>query len=172
MNLFTRWFSRPSPRGSRAAPPEYKTAARTEPAAAIELHSDAPEDQARAGLHFGGLGLAGLLDCHSEWLRRLARSLDEKHEDLPVHLDSIVDDHNCALGRWLNSDIRERFGETPEYRDLSRRHHEFHRLAADICRCHNQGLHDVARWGLLRDLKARSEQLRQDLESFFKQHPL
>jgi hypothetical protein len=127
-------------------------------------HDDSP------ALHFSGFDLATLLDCHSDWLEHLSRNLDDDNDGLPVLLANVMRDDNCALGRWLYSDIKDRFGHTQEYQQLLRHHAEFHRLAGDICRCHNQGLFETARWGLGHDLKILSAQIRQDLETFYHRH--
>lgn len=145
MSIFTRWLSH-------------------------QLHHPPVVQDAPPALHFSGFDLASMLDCHSAWLEQLGRDLDDDHDDLPVLPANVARDDICTLGRWLHSDLGERFGHTREYQDLLQHHAEFHRLAGDICHSHNLGLNETARWTLGHELSALSRLVHQDLERFYLHH--
>ncbi len=81
--------------------------------------------------------------AHKAWKKRLFEYLEgNSKEDLQP--GKICVDYLCALGKWIHSDGKMRFGEQPVFIKLMEEHAKFHVHAAKVVEAHNLGNEDLA----------------------------
>jgi methyl-accepting chemotaxis protein len=76
-----------------------------------------------------GFDLLGFQAGHIGWKKRLAEVLAGK---TTITERDVSDHHQCALGKWYDTDGKARWGHLTAFRTLHDEHAEFHRLARAI----------------------------------------
>lgn len=72
--------------------------------------------------------------AHHDWKLALQQAI-EQGEVLDV--ENIKRDDCCALGTWLHSDGKIRYGKHPEFVDLVAKHKDFHEITSVVARIIN-----------------------------------
>jgi hypothetical protein len=81
--------------------------------------------------------------AHKAWKKRLFEYLEgTSNEDLQP--GKICVDYLCALGKWIHSDGKMRFGEQPVFLKLMEEHAKFHVHAAKVVEAHKLGNEELA----------------------------
>lgn len=73
------------------------------------------------------LQLTVLKAVHYQWRERVYMSVLNKTNTIPAE-----DEHHCLLGRWYDSEGREKFGTLPAYIRLGEMHRKLHQAAAEL----------------------------------------
>jgi hypothetical protein len=81
--------------------------------------------------HFHGLNMKDAIDAHLAWKARLKAQLEGGGGEM-LEVGQVASDDQCALGKWLHGEARQRFSNLPEYIDLLRLHSKFHLDAGKI----------------------------------------
>lgn len=78
------------------------------------------------------------MQAHANWKKRLMDYIDGKsNENLQPH--NICVDNRCALGIWIHSKGRARFGEYSLFQQLVDEHAKFHYHASKVVEEHQAG---------------------------------
>lgn len=92
---------------------------------------------------FEGLDIKGALDAHAKWRERLEDHIEGKSQE-SLQVGVVACDDGCALGEWIYSVGRKKFGHLKELEDLRIVHADFHLCAGDILLKHGSGNRDEA----------------------------
>ena len=116
--------------------------------------------------HFHGLDMKGALEAHRAWRVRLeAQIRGDATESLEVA--NVAADHNCALGKWLHGEGKNRFTNVTEYEELVRDHANFHLAAGEILMTSHQGKRESASRMLKSDFRHHSDRVQLSLVRLF-----
>ena len=75
--------------------------------------------------------------AHKIWLQRLELFLDAIDES-GLDIDSVSDPSACSLGQWLKRS-EAKLGTLNQYRDLQKKHDQFHLIASEVVRAKRTG---------------------------------
>jgi hypothetical protein len=81
------------------------------------------------------------LMLHQTWKERLLTAVQARE---PLEVDRLQRDNCCALGEWIYSIGHDKYGTSPEFIDLLKRHQEFHEVAGIVAAAINGGEFDRA----------------------------
>lgn len=93
---------------------------------------------------FYGLKIRQAIDAHQRWKGRLEKYLDGASEEM-LEIATVSRDNCCALGQWIYSEGKSRFGTIDEYEQLRHTHAQFHLAAGEILLEHQSGNTEKAR---------------------------
>ncbi len=84
--------------------------------------------------------------------------------DKTINPDDLADDRSCRLGSWYNSaDTDERFGRSPNFRELQAPHRQLHSAGREAIRLHRSGaLHESL--AAFKQMEQSSERVMQILD--------
>ena len=80
---------------------------------------------------------------HRAWVRAVEEYFRDERERPPP-----LDHRRCNLGRWLDSEARQRFGATAPFLAIEPLHREVHALVRDMCKLRADGAKERALAGL------------------------
>ena len=100
---------------------------------------------------------------HVAWKTQVYRAI---LADKTVDPDSLVDHQHCRLGRWyVSAEAGERFGHSPNFRDLEAPHELLHGVGREAIKLHRGGsLHDSL--DALKRMEQASERVMHILDRF------
>lgn len=75
------------------------------------------------------MDLRSAIDAHAAWKVKLRRALITCEK---LDADTLSMDNQCAFGKWLHGEARQKFGQSKSYADCLRSHAAFHRIAGSI----------------------------------------
>nr|CRH05737.1 Protein of unknown function. Putative methyl-accepting chemotaxis protein [Candidatus Magnetococcus massalia] len=79
--------------------------------------------------------------AHLEWLGQLENVIRGRQKMQP---DEVTDVHQCAFGKWFDTDGAEHFRQAPVFQELDRTHREVHQQAREIVVLMAEGKRDEA----------------------------
>ena len=102
------------------------------------FHSDAHLDPhehaaalAAARRATASLDIDEAIRAHERWKDQLLARLHSAQEQ-PVRTDRVCDEHQCALGHWIDADGHRHLAHYATFRELQDNHRKFHALAGEI----------------------------------------
>lgn len=87
---------------------------------------------------FYGLKIKQAIDAHQRWKGRLERALNGTSDET-LEIATVSRDDCCALGQWIYSEGKSRFGQMDEFEHLRGAHAQFHLAAGEILLEHESG---------------------------------
>ena len=90
------------------------------------------------------LDLKAALDTHRAWKIKLEDELSG-HSTSPIDVDVIASDCQCTLGKWLHSTGENLYSEYEQYHSAVEAHANFHIVASEVVKEHQQGDTDTAK---------------------------
>ena len=135
-------------KGKRAEPAQGKSASVDVATASLKLVPPSAPVQAPAPAALqgavqesdqsaGGLDFASAIQAHRNWKNRLGKYLsDESDEKLNYRV--ICRDDQCVLGKWINGEASDKFGNLPSFGELKVTHGMFHLAAGRIVQLHDE----------------------------------
>ena len=85
----------------------------------------------------GGLDFVSAIHAHQHWKTRLQSYVrNESTEKLDYRL--ICRDDQCVLGKWINGEASDKFGNLPSFGELKVTHGMFHLAAGRIVQLHDE----------------------------------
>jgi methyl-accepting chemotaxis protein len=101
-----------------------------------ELKSDFRVTENGSVVHSGdggkrllNLDLENIKTSHRNWRLRFKRFVEGKEK---IDDKEFMSHRECTLGRWYYSDGMRNFGDVSEFKELGRKHEEFHKIAREI----------------------------------------
>ena len=132
--------AKPAPASHRAAPapvstPPPRTVAAPAP---IKTAISGPAlDADGRSMVAGGLDFVSAIHAHQHWKTRLQSYVrNESTEKLDYRL--ICRDDQCVLGKWINGEASDKFGNLPSFGELKVTHGMFHLAAGRIVQLHDE----------------------------------
>jgi methyl-accepting chemotaxis protein len=95
------------------------------------------EDDLQASVALERLHISNLILGHLIWVSR-SRGILSGHKNMDV--STLLDHKNCDLGKWLETEGREKIGDQKTYDRLSLIHEELHTILRNIVECGEQGV--------------------------------
>jgi methyl-accepting chemotaxis protein len=82
------------------------------------------------------MDFVGIKQGHLDWRNRVTDMFEGRQA---LTQSDVVNHHQCALGKWCESEGREHFGHLPSFEKLDSPHARFHTLVGDIVTSWNAG---------------------------------
>jgi hypothetical protein len=111
---------------------------------------------------FHGLNMKSAIEAHQQWKDRLEKTLAGTSGE-KLEVSRVAADCYCTLGQWLHGEAKEKFSQTPEYRELMKSHADFHLMAGDILCDAHAGQSSIAHEKLKTVFRKCSDRVQLDL---------
>lgn len=85
-----------------------------------------------------GLNLRQVLEAHQAWKGRLQKVLDGSSDEV-FDVETVSQDCNCFLGKWIYSEGKKLYSHMPEYESVRHAHASFHECAGEVLTQHEMG---------------------------------
>ncbi len=112
---------------------------------------------AKMKLEYETIDFFTAIEAHVRWKIRLESYIAGSSEET-LDAEVVGRDDQCALGKWIHSAGKERFGNHPKFPELRDIHARFHQCAGDVIRACDRGELDKARESLAKGDYARYSQ--------------
>lgn len=90
-----------------------------------------------------GINIRTAIDAHIRWRHRL-ESFVQGTSDENLQVPVVAADDQCALGRWLHGEAKQRYGHFDLFRELVEVHAQFHQYAGRVLEAALAGQHAAA----------------------------
>lgn len=85
-----------------------------------------------------GLSTRVAIQAHQAWSQRLRDYIDGKSSE-QLDPEVVSCDDKCVLGKWIHGTALPKFGNLNEVEGLRDHHAQFHKIAGNIIRLHDDG---------------------------------
>lgn len=142
------WIKGPQPPATKAGPATRSPPmGASKPPAAAPAPDQAPgpaavDAQGRSMLA-GGLDFVSAIQAHQHWKTRLLSYVRNASSE-KLDYRAICRDDQCVLGRWINGEASQKFGNLPSFGELKVAHGLFHLTAGRIVQLHDENKTDEA----------------------------
>ncbi|ABK42721.1 methyl-accepting chemotaxis sensory transducer [Magnetococcus marinus MC-1] len=105
----------------------------------------------------------GVKKAHLNWLTRLSHVIMRR---TAMRAEEVTDAHHCELGKWMDREGQEQFGQTPVWQEAVKVHERIHELAKEVVKASNAGNLEQAN-KLFADFNAYRINLFENLDAIF-----